>query len=110
VPETKPKTRDALSVVEVDGDAIIHDPRTRQLHYLNSGAAAVFGLCDGSATTSQNIRQLADAYGMARDLVASDIRDAVRALRVQGLLTGRHEAKAVPDERERVRRELPRST
>ena len=47
MPLVKPKVRDGLTVVELDGEAVIYDEETTELHHLNPTATIVFGLCDG---------------------------------------------------------------
>ena len=48
MPLVKPKARDDLTVVELDGEAVIYDEETTELHHLNPTATIVFALCDGS--------------------------------------------------------------
>ncbi len=51
----KPKVRDDLTVVELDGEAVIYDEETTELHHLNPTATIVFGLCDGTATMRRDL-------------------------------------------------------
>ena len=42
----KPSAREGLTVVELDGEAVIYDEETSDLHHLNPTATIVFGLCE----------------------------------------------------------------
>ena len=62
MPLVKPKVRDGLTVVELDGEAVIYDEETTELHHLNPTATIVFGLCDGSATMAEMAADLSAAF------------------------------------------------
>ena len=66
---TKPKVRDDLTVVELDGEAVIYDERTADLHHLNPTATIVFGLCDGTATMPRIAEEISEAFGVPADEV-----------------------------------------
>jgi hypothetical protein len=94
---------------------------------MNPSAATVFRLCDGTGTPIELAADIADVYGLPVKQVERDVVKLVRTFRRQGLLTVKpvvrkrpadhehehehdheHEhSDATPDERQRIRREVP---
>jgi PqqD family protein of HPr-rel-A system len=91
VPASRPRVREDLTVVELDGEAVIYDERSGELHHLNPTATLIFGLLDGTATVRELASDVADAFGVPADEVESEIRALIRRLRSLGLLNGRAE-------------------
>lgn len=85
---TRPKARSDLTVVELDGEAVIYDEASGELHHLNPSATLVFGLLDGTATMRELAADVADAFEQPADEVESQIRVLVRRFRSLGLLNG----------------------
>lgn len=85
----KPKVREDLAVVEIDGEAVIYDERTGDLHLLNPTATIVLGLCDGTATVKEFSSDIAGAFGMPVENVERQVRTLLRDLRKAGLLEDR---------------------
>ena len=93
----KPKVRDDLTVVELDGEAVIFDEETTELHHLNPTATIVFGLCDGTATMRQMAADISEAFGVPAPDVEAQVRGLIRQFRKVRLLEpGRY----VPDRTE----------
>jgi PqqD family protein of HPr-rel-A system len=86
VPALKPRVRDDLTVVELDGETVIYDERTGDLHHLNPTATIVLGLCDGTATVKEFSREIADAFGEPVVSVERQVRTLLKDLRKAGLL------------------------
>jgi Coenzyme PQQ synthesis protein D (PqqD) len=84
----KPITRGDLAIVELDGEAVIYDERTGNLHRLNRTATLVFGLCDGSATVKTMSDDVAGLVNVPADEIERQIRSLLRSLRKAGLLDG----------------------
>jgi hypothetical protein len=107
----KPRARSDLDIAEIDGEAVVYDPRSRDLHYLNYSAALVFGFCDGTVTTEEIAAGIADAYEMPADEVGQQVDGLLREFRRKKLVrTARSSRKAVDaDERVRIRMEVPHS-
>jgi hypothetical protein len=107
----KPQVRSDLDIAEVDGEAVVYDPRTQELHYLNYSAALVFGFCDGTVTAGEIASGIADAYEVPADEVRQQVDGLLRDIRRKKLLvTGSgQEAAETVDARERIRMEVPRS-
>jgi PqqD family protein of HPr-rel-A system len=86
VPTTKPRARDDLTVVELDGEAVIYDEVGGDLHHLNSSATIIFALCDGTQTARQISAEIAQAFSLSPQEVEPQVRTVVRDLRRAGLL------------------------
>jgi PqqD family protein of HPr-rel-A system len=89
VPALKPKTRADLTVVELDGEAIVYDDESRKIHHLNPTATIVFNLCDGSATISELSGEIAEAFKLQPDEVERQVRGLLRQFRKEQFLEGR---------------------
>lgn len=89
--DDRPRTRDDLTVVELDGEAVIYDDANGDLHRLNPTATLVFSLLDGSATLDELARDLADAYGMPFEEVVGQVRELADQLAASHLLIGTEE-------------------
>jgi PqqD family protein of HPr-rel-A system len=88
VPAARPRVRDDLTVVELDGEAVVYDERSGELHHLNPTATLIFGFLDGTATVRELAADVADAFGVPADEVETQIRTLVRSFRKLGLLNG----------------------
>jgi PqqD family protein of HPr-rel-A system len=86
MPLVRPKVRDDLTVVELDGEAVIYDEATTELHHLNPTATIVFRLCDGTCTMREMSVDIADAFGVPADEVEPQVRSLIRTFRGSGLL------------------------
>lgn len=103
---------DTVDVVYLDGEGVAYDSGAQNIHYLNSTAAIVYRLCDGSATTAEIVSDVADAYEMPEPVVDLQVRGLIRELRKRGILEAatRPRSDSQPDMRKAVRQEVPRST
>lgn len=136
MPTMKPKVREDLAMVEIDGEAVIYDQPSRDILYLNPTATIVFGLCDGTGTVKEMAADIADAFQVQSAEVERQIRSLLRGFKKSGLLDGypipehQHRKKAAPkpqtvelghkdevsqadheehDERDQIREEKPAS-
>lgn len=119
VAATKPRAADRITVVDVDGEAVVYDPSGVQLHYLNRSAALVLDLCDGHSTIREMSEAIADVYKIPLDKVEANTRKAIRELRKRDLLLPTKAAQttedaskregAEADQREMIRMEVPRT-
>ncbi len=82
----RPRAREDLDMVELDGEALIYDARAERLHHLNPTATVVFGLCDGGSTVPELSEELAHAYGMAGGEMEREVRRLLHRFRSAGLL------------------------
>lgn len=83
---TRPRARADLTIVELDGEAIVYDDETCQLHRLNSTGRIVFSLCDGSATIRELAADIAETFGLPFEDVEPDVATLMADLRTAGLL------------------------
>jgi PqqD family protein of HPr-rel-A system len=90
VAATRPRVRDDLTVVVLDGEAVVYDERSGELHHLNPTATVIFGLLDGTATIRELVADVASAFDVAAPEVEPQIRDLIRQLRKLGLLNATH--------------------
>jgi PqqD family protein of HPr-rel-A system len=82
----RPRVRDGLHVVELDGEAVVYDETTGDLHHLNAVATVVLDLCDGSASAREVAEDIASAFDQAPPDVERHVRRCIRDLRTVGLL------------------------
>ena len=87
VARIKPAVRRGLTVVELDGEAVIYDEETSDVHHLNPTATIVFRLCDGSATIADISTDISQAFGVPEDQIEAQVRTLVRQFRKAKLLT-----------------------
>jgi hypothetical protein len=126
----KPKVRDDLLVMELDGEAVIFDHRKPGMHHLNPTATILFGLCDGTGTAKEIAADISAVFRLPTADVERQVRALLREFKQSGLLDGsaavqEHQhsetltlVKERPedpgetehDERERTREKKPTST
>jgi hypothetical protein len=95
----RPKARGDLSIVEMDGEAVIYDHKNDTMHHLNAAAALVFRLCDGSGSVNQLASDIAGASGATPKTVYRQVRQLVRFLREADLLEGTLPSVADPQQK-----------
>ena len=78
--------RSGLTTVELDGEAVIYDDSSGELHHLNPTATIVFGLLDGTATIRELSSDIAEAFGMPPEEIEPQLRSLLRRFRKAGLL------------------------
>lgn len=88
MPAARPKVRDDLTVVELDGEAVVYDEASGELHHLNPSATLVFGLLDGSATVHELALDMSDAFGVAVAEMESQVRELTGRFHALGLIAG----------------------
>ena len=82
----KPRVRKDLAVVELDGEAVIYDEDSGDLHHLNPTATLVFSLCDGTVTVAELSRDIGEIFEVPTDEVERQVRSLLRNFRTQRLL------------------------
>lgn len=82
------RPRKRADVLELDmGDGLIlynHDGDL--VHHLNPSAGIVWQLCDGSASVSELGADVADTYGLDRDVVSAEVADVIAEFEALGLV------------------------
>jgi PqqD family protein of HPr-rel-A system len=116
MPASKPKIRGDVTLVDIDQEAVVYDPLSGLVHYLNPMASLVLQLCDGTATVKETIADLAEAQEVDAESLRPQVEKLVREFRRNGIVEPSkgaerliEAAEAHTDERETVRREVPRS-
>jgi PqqD family protein of HPr-rel-A system len=89
MPALKPRIREDLTVVVLDGEAVVYDEETADLHHLNRTATIVFGLCDGSATMAEMAADLSAVFEVPVHEVEPEVRALIRRFRKVDLLERR---------------------
>jgi hypothetical protein len=64
-----PKPINGIEVEVVEGEVLLYHPQTTRAIYLNSSAAVIWGLCDGTRSVREMIRVISDSYPETNDLV-----------------------------------------
>jgi len=59
-----PRAADGLDVSETDDGLIVYDESTDRVHHLNQTAAVVFSLCDGTRSSEEIARGVAEVFGL----------------------------------------------
>lgn len=75
-------------MVELDGEAVIYDDESGELHHLNPTATIVFNLCDGTATIKELSAEIANAFEQPAAEVEKQVRTLLREFRKVNLLEG----------------------
>lgn len=87
MPAMKPRVRsEQITVVQLDGEAVLYDERTGMLHHLNPEGTLLYRLCDGTATVRQLANEIAAAHGGAVETIERQIRALIRRFREADLL------------------------
>jgi hypothetical protein len=96
----KPKVRDDLHVVEIEGEAVVYDKRRVDLTHLNAAATVVFNLCDGTGTVKEMSEDIAQVFRVPEDQVQRQVRSVLRQFKESGYLDGY----PVPEHQHRTKR------
>lgn len=83
-----PVHADSAFSVELDGETVVLEEATGELHLLNATASLVWQCIDGESTLGAIAADLADVTGAPAERVTDDILALVRSLADKGLLTG----------------------
>ncbi len=81
--------REGATAIELDDNLALYDEVGQLLILLNSSAATVWELCDGTTTLDDMVRELAEALGAAgsdAEEITEDVRLTVGKLADLGLV------------------------
>ena len=84
----KPKVRDDLTVVELDGEAVVYDETDHKLHHLNPTGTIIFKLCDGQSTVQEMAEDISAAFEVEPADVELQIKAMLREFRKQRFFPG----------------------
>ena len=83
-----------FAVRQIKGDFILHDPRTDTVHRLNSVAAIIWQLCDGTRERSAIVAEIAAIFSRSPSEVAGDVDEMLARFLDGGLV---HSSAALPE-------------
>ena len=86
MPVARPRVRPDLTIVELDGEAVVYDEETTDLHHLNPTATVVLALCDGESTLKEISTDISEAFGAPIEEVEPQVRKVIRSFRKVKLL------------------------
>jgi hypothetical protein len=81
-----PHPRDDLATVALDGELVVYDPTTHELHHLNASAALVWQHCDGHRTADDIAAAIASTGDADRVTVRADVARVIAVLVAAALL------------------------
>lgn len=82
----RPAVRSDLTIVELDGEAVVYDEASGELHHLNPSATIVLTLCDGTATVDEMAAWIAEASGVDPAEIADQVRTTIDRFSGAGLI------------------------
>jgi hypothetical protein len=85
MPGAPPSVIDGLEVSEAQEGLVVFDPTSDLIHYLNSTAAIVFTLCDGSHSASEIANVVSGVFGLD-EAPLDEVAICLKDLRGMGLL------------------------
>jgi pyrroloquinoline quinone biosynthesis protein D len=90
--DSVPVRREGASGVELDDNIAVYDDVGQLMILLNSSAAAVWNLCDGTRTVGEMVAELAETYPDGAAVIRDDVRETLRKLAEIGLVSEGSEA------------------
>ena len=87
IPVSNPRRRTSgLMVREVEGEVLILDTESDQVHQLNSTASYIWNRCDGATSAEEIAKGLANEFEAGDDKHLQDVLDTVETLKGRKLL------------------------
>ena len=81
-----PVRADGVHTVGVDGEAVLLDENTGQLHLLNPTSTLLWTCFDGESSIAEIVTDISEELHLARDMVLADTLALTRQLASEGLL------------------------
>jgi len=78
--------RGGVHGVELDGEWVLYDERTRRLHLLNPSAGVIWACLDGDVPLGELIDELAEVFGVDRLQMGEDVAAALTTMAAEGLV------------------------
>lgn len=86
-PGIKPLARNDVEEVLVDEELFLHDYNSdNSMHCLNSGAALIWLLCDGTRDVEGIAGEIAATFSLSQGQVLSEVQETVAQFQALGLL------------------------
>ena len=91
---SRPIRRTDITMHELDGEALIYDPRSADTHRLNSTAYFIWRQCDGSRNTRQIAERLMDVYNVSTEAAREHVERTLEQFHERNLVTaaGQHDS------------------
>ena len=86
--DATPLRRDDLTVEELDGEAILYDPRYGAIHRFNAMTFFVWDLCDGSNTPADIAQRLTKLCEVEPDEALNSVQRVIAELSILELVEG----------------------
>ena len=81
-----PLRRSNIRIYQLDGEAVVFDPKTNKILQLNRTALAAFRRCDGQTTMRQVARSLTDSFHVTFDSALNQVEQVVGLFAASNLL------------------------
>ncbi len=81
-----PLRRHDIRIYQIDGEAVLFDPKTHKILQLNVTALAVFRRCDGQTTMRQVAESLTDSFNVTFDIALDQVEQLVGLFAASSLL------------------------
>jgi len=85
-PDWHPIANPDILIESIDDEMVAYVPDTDQVHLLNMTAAAVYELCDGTASVHDIITTIKDSAQTSSKAVAEDIKKIISDFNEKSLL------------------------
>jgi|GEM_PF-1526244 len=72
-----PVRRPDIRIYQLDGEAVLFDPRTQKILHLNATALAVFRRCDGQTTMRQVAESLTQSFSVKVETALDQVEQVV---------------------------------
>ena len=81
-----PLRRHDIRIYQIDGEAVLFDPKTHKILQLNMTALAVLRRCDGQTTMRQVAESLTNSFNVTFDSALDQIEQVVELFAASSLL------------------------
>jgi hypothetical protein len=81
-----PRSHAELIIEPIDVGAVVHDARTQKVHVLNTSAAAILQLCDGTRTVPVIVAEVLPKTGASVAQVHDDVSRILGEFRAMRLV------------------------
>ena len=82
-----PRRRADLTTRMIDGEIVILNRDSSEVHHLNPTASRIWELCDGSTSPEEIAVRVAASFNASADQIMSDVIGAVADLQRLGLIS-----------------------
>ncbi len=82
----RPNRRTEFEERVVEGEMVVMDKESEQIHQLNQTASFIWQRCDGEHDRQQIAEELAEAFDVDAETAQQDVADALEKLEEIGLL------------------------